>query len=92
MFYTNMTLDELMIKYESPANETSLAKGIPIKLLPWVQGEFNAPSRRKVRYVFRGVSGGWRFGVWYIRPQSFCHKGMADTFAIYKRSKVWYSA
>ena len=26
-----MTLDELMIKYESPANETSLAKGIPIK-------------------------------------------------------------
>jgi hypothetical protein len=81
-----MTLDELMIKYESPASETSLAKGIPIKLLGWVQGKFNNPSRRKVRYVFRGVSGGWRHAVWYKRPQSFCHKGMADTFAIYKRS------
>jgi hypothetical protein len=83
-----MTLDKLMIKYESPDNETSLAKGIPIKLLSWVQGEFKHPSRRKVRYVFRGVSipGSYR------RPQSWCHKAMADTFAIYKRSKVWYSA
>ena len=91
-----MTLDELLVKYESPAGETSLAKGIPIKLLPWVQKEFNAPSRRKVRYVFRGVSGGWRYlenmgkYEWYIRPQSFCHKGMADTFAIYKRSSYVY--
>ena len=83
-----MTLDELMIKYESPDNETSLAKGIPIKLLPWVQKEFNAPSRRKVRYVFRGVS----IPGLYQRPQSWCHKHMADTFAIYKRSKVWRSA
>ena len=83
-----MTLDKLMIKYESPASETSLAKGIPIKLLSWVQGEFKHPSRRKVRYVFRGVSipGSYR------RPQSWCHKAMADTFAIYKRSKPWYSA
>ena len=83
-----MTLDKLMIKYESPDNETSLAKGIPIKLLSWVQGEFNNPSRRKVRYVFRGVS----IPGLYRRPQSWCHKHMADTFAIYKRSKPWYSA
>ena len=83
-----MTLDKLMIKYKSPAGETSLAKGIPIKLLPWVQGEFNTPSRIKVRYVFRGVS----IPGLYKRPLSWCHKHMADTFAIYKRSKPWYSA
>ncbi len=81
-----MTLDKLMIKYESPDNETSLAKGIPIKLLSWVQGEFNAPSRRKVRYVFRGVS----IPGMYKRPQSYCHKDTADTFAIYKRSSYVY--
>ena len=46
-----MTLDELMIKYASPANESSLAKNIPIKLLPWFQGEFAGPSRKKVRYI-----------------------------------------
>ena len=81
-----MTLDKLMIKYESPDNETSLAKGIPIKLLSWVQGEFKHPSRRKVRYVFRGVS----IPGLYKRPQSFCHKGMAESFAIYKRSRYVY--
>ena len=81
-----MTLDKLMIKYESPDNETSLANGIPIKLLSWVQGEFNAPSRRKVRYVFRGVS----IPGMYKRPQSYCHKDTADTFAIYKRSSYVY--
>ena len=81
-----MTLDELMVKYESPAGETSLAKGIPIKLLPWVQGEFNTPSRIKVRYVFRGVS----IPGLYKRPQSGCHKHMEDTFANYKRSSYVY--
>ena len=83
-----MTLDELMIKYASPANESSLAKNIPIKLLPWFQGEFSGPSRKKVRYIFRGVSIP---GV-YKRPQSWCHKAMADTFAIYNRPKPWYSS
>ncbi len=81
-----MTLDELMMKYKSPDNETSLAKGIPIKLLPWFQGEFSSPSRIKVRYIFRGVSIP---GV-YKRPQSWCHKAMVDTFAIYKRSSYDY--
>lgn len=83
------TLNELMIKYASPANERSLAKNIPIKLLPWFQGEFTKPwYSKKVRYIFRGVSIP---GV-YKRPQSWCHKDMADTFAIYNRPKPWYSA
>lgn len=91
-----MTIDELMMKYASPANERSLAKGIPIKLLKWVQHEIaNETYPTKVRYMFRGHSGGWRYNEdldsyeWYKRPQSFCHKGMASTFAIYERPNYY---
>ncbi len=82
-----MTLDEFMSKYKSPANERSLAKGIPIKLLPQVQAEMRKRTllSKKVRYVFRGVSNDL-----YKRPQSYCHKDMADTFAIYERRTYDY--
>ncbi len=80
-----MTIDELMLKYASPANERSLAKGIPIKLLKWVQHEIaNEQYPTKVRYMFRGKSKGL-----FRRPQSYCPKYGADTFAIYERPNYY---
>jgi hypothetical protein len=72
-----MNLIELF--YKSPDNETSLAKGIPIRELKFIQSLFiNEPT--KYRYVFRGKS---KPG--YKRPQAYCHKVGADSFAIYER-------
>ena len=83
----------LLTKYSSPWNEESLAKGIPIKYLKQVQvsllfGDFSE-SLTGFRYMFRGgpkyKTSANKTG-YSKRPQAFCHKAMADTFAIYERS------
>jgi hypothetical protein len=87
-----MNMMKLLTKHQSPWNEESLAKGIPIKYLKQVQagllfGDFSE-GLTGFRYMFRGGpkyktpanKTGYR-----IRPRAFCHKAMADTFAIYKR-------
>jgi hypothetical protein len=65
--------------YESPDNETSFSKGIPIKYLKFIQKNL-IKDPIKFRYMFRGGS---KPG--YKRPQAYCHKVGAETFAIYKR-------
>tara|TARA_B110000196_G_C20645115_1_gene430315 strand:+ start:86 stop:355 length:270 start_codon:yes stop_codon:yes gene_type:complete len=88
-----MNTIELLTKYSAPWNEESLAKGIPIKYLKQVQagllfGDFS-DGLTGFRYMFRGgpkyKTSANKTG-YSKRPQAFCHKAMADTFAIYKRS------
>jgi hypothetical protein len=80
-----MTTIELLTKHASPFFEESLAKGIPIKYLKTVQAAllFGEASEGLTgfRYMFRGKS---KPG--YKRPQAWCSKAGAETFAIYKRS------
>ena len=66
---------KLLEKYISPSSETSAFKGIPINLY---DGVTRMLPMKKRRIKFRGKSKPW-----YKRPQSFCHKFAADTFAIY---------
>ena len=66
---------KLLEKYISPSSETSAFKGIPINLY---DGVTRMLPMKKRRIKFRGKSK-----TWYKRPQSFCHKFAADTFAIY---------
>ena len=66
---------KLLEKYISPSSETSAFKGIPINLY---DGVTRMLPIKKRRIKFRGKSKPW-----YKRPQSFCHKFAADTFAIY---------
>ena len=61
--------------YKSPTYETSTFKGIPMEHFRWVTRMLPVKNRR-IKY--RGAS---KPG--YTRPQSFCHKFAADTFAIY---------
>lgn len=80
-----MYIMELLQKHASPMNEESIAKGIPIKYLKQVQKalQFGSSPEDTIgfRYMFRGKS---KLG--YKRPQAWCSKAGADTFAIYKRS------
>ena len=61
--------------YKSPTYETSTFKGIPMEHFRWVTRMLPVKNRR-IKY--RGTS---KHG--YRRPQSYCHKFAADTFAIY---------
>ncbi len=68
---------KLLEKYRSPPSEASTFKGIPMKLYNGVT--WLLPNKNR-RIKFRGKS---RADIWYKRPQSFCHKYAAETFAIY---------
>ena len=79
---------KLLEKYISPSSETSAFKGIPINLYDEVTRML---PMKKRRIIYRGTSKSvkglqppqWFRKAWYKRPQSFCHKFAADTFAIY---------
>ena len=68
---------KLLGKYLSPNSENSTFKGIPMSLYEKVTRLLPSKDRR---IKFRGKS---RPDIWYVRPQSFCHKYAADTFAVY---------
>ena len=68
---------KLLGKYFSPNSENSTFKGIPMSLYEKVTRLLPSKDRR---IKFRGKS---RPDIWYVRPQSFCHKYAADTFAVY---------
>ena len=76
-------VNPLLMKYMTDpfGEEVSIAKGIPMKYLPYFQEVSSQPNAKPVRYKFRGSS----FGEHYKRPQSFCHKDWAETFAIYHK-------
>lgn len=67
-------------KYQSPTNESSCFKGIPIKYRyhPTIR---HIMKSRLFSVKYRGLS---KLG--YQRPQNHCHKDYADTFAIYPYS------
>ena len=68
---------KLLGKYFSPNSENSTFKGIPMSLYEKVTRLLPSKDRR---IKFRGKS---QPDIWYVRPQSFCHKYAADTFAVY---------
>jgi hypothetical protein len=84
------TLD-LIYKYKSPSNEASYAKCIPMKYLKQIQEDLKHDNATRVfmnrafggdkyRYMFRGKS---KLG--FKRPQAWCPKPHAETFAIYEK-------
>ena len=89
----NIKTIEILTKYQSPIEEASFAKGIPMKYLKQIQGSLlyadGMQGVKGLRYVFRGAAkyktSANKTG-YHKRPQAWCHKAMADTFAIYERS------
>jgi len=76
----------ILERYLSPENETSTFKGIPIWLRQSDEVR-NLMMTRKFSVKYRGTSKYCNNGTEnYIRPQSYCHKAYADTFAIYPYS------
>ena len=75
-------VNPLLSKYLTDpfGDESSIAKDIPIKYLPYFKEVSAHKNAMNVRYRYRGVSKNN-----YNRPQSFCHMNGADTFAIYYR-------
>ena len=74
----------LLAKYLSPENESSTFKGIPISMRHSDEVR-NLMMTRKFSVKYRGTSKHCGKDT-YIRPQSYCHKDHADTFAIYPYS------
>ena len=74
----------LLAKYLSPENESSVFKGIPISMRDSDEVR-NLMMTRKFTVKYRGTSK-YCGKDSYIRPQSYCHKDYADTFAIYPYS------
>ena len=74
----------ILEKYLSPENESSVFKGIPISLR---QSDVvrNLMMTRKFSVKYRGKSR-YNYGDMYIRPQAYCHKDQATSFAIYPYS------
>jgi hypothetical protein len=71
----NITLDVLKM-WKSPEDEASIAKNIPIWLLPY----FAPQNVGKYVYRYRGPSSAS-----YDRPQSHTIRQYAESFAIYPR-------
>jgi hypothetical protein len=74
----------LLAKYLSPENESSVFKGIPIALRHSDEVR-NIMMTRDFSVKYRGTSK-YCGKDSYIRPQSYCLKDHADTFAIYPYS------
>ena len=74
----------LLAKYISPKNENSTFKGIPISLR-YSDEVRNLMMTRKFSVKYRGTSTYCGKNS-YVRPQSYCHKDHAETFAIYPYS------
>ena len=77
-------VNPLLSKYlNTNYGETSIAKDIPIKYLPYFKEitSGNTGKGIKVHYRYRGsnIPGKYR------RPQSFCHMEFANRFALYER-------
>ena len=89
----NIKTIEILTKYQSPIEEASFAKGIPMKYLKQIQAAMlfsdTIQGVKGFRYAFRGAAkyktSANKTG-YHKRPQAFCHKDMAETFAIYERS------
>jgi len=89
----NIKTIEILTKYQSPIEEASFAKGIPMKYLKQIQAATlfadGMQGVKGLRYAFRGAAkyktSANKTG-YHKRPQAFCHKDMAETFAIYERS------
>ena len=82
----------ILEKYISPENESSTFKGIPISLR-YSDEVRNLMMTRMFSVKYRGKSKlNYVDGVldspadMYIRPQAYCHKDHAETFAIYPYS------
>ena len=80
----NIKVIEILTKYQSPIEEASFAKGIPMKYLKLIQGSIlyadGMQGVKGLRYVFRGPS---KPG--FKRPQAWIPKAHATSFAIYER-------
>ena len=78
----NRVVNPLLLKYLTDPHgpESSIAKNIPIKYLPYFKEVTGSGNGMKVRNRSRGNSKPH-----YQRPQSFCHIYGADTFAVYGR-------
>lgn len=80
-----MTANRILQIYRSSSSESSFAKGIPMKYLKLMQSSLlfydSLEGVKGFRYVFRGKS---KPG--FKRPQAWCPKAQADSFAIYERS------
>ena len=76
---------EILTKYQSPIEEASFAKGIPMKYLKQIQAAMlfsdTIQGVKGFRYEFRGPS---KPG--FKRPQAWIPKAHATSFAIYERS------
>ena len=72
-------LSDFYNRYKSPDDERSIMKNIPNteENIKWANRI--VPS---ARIAWRGTSTDT-----YSRPQSFCHKNMGKSFAIYRRNK-----
>ena len=89
----NIKVIDILTKYQSPIEEASFAKGIPMKYLKQIQAAMlfsdTIQGVKGFRYAFRGAAkyktSANKTG-YHKRPQAFCHKNMAETFAIYERS------
>ena len=84
-------VNPLLLKYLTDPHgpESSIAKNIPMKYLPYFKEITGSGNGMKVRYRFRGNSKLLKVNknhdVWYNSPQSFCHMYGADTFSVYGR-------
>ena len=65
-------------QYISHPNESSIAKGIPMKYLNFFKEFSKKVKPLKIRYRGKSKPG-------YRRVSSFCHMAYADSFAIYHR-------
>ena len=79
-----LSAEGLIRQFRSPADERSIAKGIPIEFL----GIFYDYSKmvQPLRIRYRGKSKYHSDGYcYYRRPVDYIHRIYADTFAIYER-------
>jgi hypothetical protein len=77
----------LIEKYHSPADERSIAKGIPMEYLRVFYDYSKVVLPLRIRY--RGKSKYHSDGYcYYHRPVDYIHRMYADTFAIYERKNV----
>ena len=78
----NRIVNPLLVKHLTDPHgpESSIAKNIPMKYLPYFKEITGSGNGMKVRYRYRGPSTST-----YKRDPSYMHMNHADRFAIYYR-------
>ena len=82
----NKFLCEMMKRYQSSHMEASFAKNIPMRFVKEFQHHFPGAFRFKYRGPSVTQCQGM-YGFRYDRPQTFCHKEWATSFALYPVKK-----